>query len=424
MSYKQLDAITVIDYLRGLAPFTSRVTEQTRAREVGDGNLNYVYIVGPLAAGDSIVVKQAVPYLRCVGPEFALAKERMLYESKSLQLFHSLIPAHVPDIFHIDDEMSLMVMQYLGDHIIMRKGLIVATRYPNFVDHITTFMAEALFKTSALYLTGKAKRQLMRDYISNDELCKITEDFVFTTPYMLHETNPANPLLVDEVHELQNDDEFKLAVLELKNKFMNQSDALLHGDLHTGSIMINQHETFVIDSEFAFFGPIGFDVGAVIANLILAWVSHFKRSQDEAYQQWLLDTIESVFTEFKKKFLALWTSHQAESGLIVQNFLSTTALVRYQELFFKQVLQDTIGFAGFKMARRIVGIEGVADIRDIQDPAGRAFTEKMALAIAKRLVLEREAIISIKGLLGILADVRQLHYEDETQRYGLVGCRF
>lgn len=53
----------------------------------------------------------------------------------------------------------------------------------------------------------------------------------------------------------------------MKEKFMTQAQALVHGDLHTGSIMINQTETYVIDPEFAFYAPIGFDVGAVIASL-------------------------------------------------------------------------------------------------------------------------------------------------------------
>ncbi len=56
----------------------------------------------------------------------------------------------------------------------------------------------------------------------------------------------------------------------------NHSEALLHGDLHIGSIMANEEETCVIDPEFALFGPIGFDVGAYIGNLFLAYYAHMK----------------------------------------------------------------------------------------------------------------------------------------------------
>ena len=47
--------------------------------------------------------------------------------------------------------------------------------------------------------------------------------------------------------------------------------ALLHGDLHTGSIMAEAGKTMVIDPEFAFYGPMGFDIGALLANLLLAY---------------------------------------------------------------------------------------------------------------------------------------------------------
>jgi 5-methylthioribose kinase len=55
-----------------------------------------------------------------------------------------------------------------------------------------------------------------------------------------------------------------VAISRLKLKFMGSPEALIHGDLHTGSIMVTQSETLVIDPEFAFYGPMGFDIGAVL----------------------------------------------------------------------------------------------------------------------------------------------------------------
>ena len=54
---------------------------------------------------------------------------------------------------------------------------------------------------------------------------------------------------------------------------MTQSQSLLHGDLHTGSIMVSKNETKIIDPEFAFYGPMGFDIGALIANLLMNYFS-------------------------------------------------------------------------------------------------------------------------------------------------------
>lgn len=54
-------------------------------------------------------------------------------------------------------------------------------------------------------------------------------------------------------------------------RFCERAQALIHGDLHTGSIMVTSDSTQVIDPEFAFYGPMGFDIGAFLGNLVLAF---------------------------------------------------------------------------------------------------------------------------------------------------------
>lgn len=54
-------------------------------------------------------------------------------------------------------------------------------------------------------------------------------------------------------------------------RFCERAQALVHGDLHTGSIMVTHESTQVIDPEFAFYGPMGFDIGAFLGNLILTF---------------------------------------------------------------------------------------------------------------------------------------------------------
>jgi len=47
----------------------------------------------------------------------------------------------------------------------------------------------------------------------------------------------------------------KLAAARYGQKFLNQPEALIHGDLHSGSVMVTESDTRVIDPEFAFYGP-------------------------------------------------------------------------------------------------------------------------------------------------------------------------
>ncbi len=138
MAYKILDTKNLQEYLLSLPIicdfFKSR---HLSISEIGDGNLNFVFLV--TATDDDskkLIVKQAVPYLRCVGESYPLAKERMTYEIRSLEHFATL-SEHIPKIYYSDEEMSLIVMEYLKEHIIMRQGMIQGITYPNFTPNWT-----------------------------------------------------------------------------------------------------------------------------------------------------------------------------------------------------------------------------------------------------------------------------------------------
>lgn len=408
--YKTLNLNSVCSYLLTIPSlrdfFGTEDVKALSAKEIGDGNLNLVFIVTAVANPQrQLIVKQAVPYLRCVGESFPLDKERMHYEIRALKKAATFTPSHVPKVYHADEAMCVVVMQYLGEHIIMRKGMIRAIKYPRFADHISTYLAESLFRTSSLCLTSLQKTQLIAEFNSNS-LRQLTEDFVFTFPYMPHETNQISPELQKTAEKLWADSTFKQNMLLFKDLFMNKTDALLHGDLHTGSIMINQQETYVIDPEFAYVGPFGFDIGAVLSNLIMAWVSHFERTQDEDYQHWILTTIHQVLTQFEQKFLALW-NQQPASPLVLQGYFSAAKsnpptnpdLNAYQQQFMLNMFQQSIGFAGCKIARRQLGVAGVEDIRGIADPAARVRSEIRALTIARELVVNYRHYKKVDDLL-------------------------
>jgi hypothetical protein len=95
-------------------------------------------------------------------------------------------------------------------------------------------------------------------------------------PYGVADNNKSNPLLDDLVGKLRKDLPAKLAFSALKHKFVGTQEAYLHGDLHTGSLMCTPGSSLVIDPEFAFYGPIGFDVGSYLANLLLAFFAQVR----------------------------------------------------------------------------------------------------------------------------------------------------
>ena len=223
-----------------------------------------------------------------------LPLERSWFEYNALVEQGRYAPRLTPEVFHFDREQAMIVMEYLSPHIIMRKGLIRGIEYPRFAADIAEFLAATLFHTSVLAGTAAEHKRRLELFARNIELCRITEDLVFTDPYREAPLNRwTSPQLDADKRAFETDAPLKAAAQARKYQFLTAGQALIHGDLHTGSIMLTTADTRVIDPEFAFVGPIGFDVGAVIGNLLLAY---FAQEGHEAaphardpYRAWILD---------------------------------------------------------------------------------------------------------------------------------------
>lgn len=417
MAYRQLSIESIAEYLQGIPEMKKVFSSfnELDIREIGDGNLNYVYLVkNREKPNESVALKQAVPFLRIVGESWPLPKERMTIEIKALLKASEWCPQNVPEIFFYSHEMSLVVMKDLSSHGVLRGQMIEGMYFPKLADHISTYLAQNLFHTSDLFLDHREKKEMVREFI-NIDLCKITEDFVFTHPYEQNETNVYNPELKEsDIKSIQEDSNLKISVAEMKKKFMTEAQALIHGDLHTGSIMASEEETFVIDPEFAFVGPMGFDLGAIIGNLLMSYFSHEYRQpllgrEPYQYRKWLLETIESLWSEFVNKFENLWINHQNSSGDLYWDYDSGVEHFKNQrEKYILDLLQDSIGFAACKMMRRILGLAKVADIADITDLKERARIENITLQVGKKMVTERKKFQSISEVIDLAQEFSAL----------------
>ena len=373
-------------------------------REVGDGNLNLVFIVTSGEAG--VVVKQALPYVRLVGESWPLPLDRAHFEREALKMQAAYVPMHVPKVYHFEPKQAAIVMAYLSPHIILRKGLIKRAKYPKLADHLSTFMAEMLFRTSDLGMPADAKKAVQALLCQNTALCKISEDLIFTDPYRIAALNRwTSPELDGLAAAFRADAPLKVAVQELKWAFLTRGEALLHGDLHTGSVMVTEADTRVIDPEFAFFGPIGFDIGALLANLMLSYFAQTGHAGEPdaiaAYRRWLLDTIEAVWMGFETKFLALWRKSATGDAFVAELFADPAgaeALETYRLATMARIFADSVGFAGAKMVRRILGLAHVEDLESIENPKIRAACEMKALHLARSLMLDRAAIGDVRRL--------------------------
>lgn len=363
--------------------------------EFGDGNLNLVFRVSN-DKGTSLIVKQALPYARCVGESWPLTIDRARIEAEVLLKHSKLCPEHTVEVLHYDPAQAAILMEDLKDYRILRAELISGKQFAHLAPQLASYLAHTLYYSSDFALSGPAKKQQVSRFI-NPELCLITEDLFFTDPYCNHERNNIHAEIRAEAQQLWHDEALQAEVAQLKADFLSKPQALLHGDVHSGSIFINDDNCKLIDAEFGFYGPIGFDVGSFIGNLLLNYLGHNGLTADEVqreqHQQYLLSQIEQVWQQFAQQFSRLMSDECREPSL--QNSL-------YQQRFMQQVLADALGYAGCELIRRTVGLAHVADLEQITDTSLRGQNEKKAIALGRELIMQRATLANIEQVLALV----------------------
>ncbi|MBT2695287.1 S-methyl-5-thioribose kinase [Bacillus sp. ISL-55] len=398
-TYFLMNADEVILYVKEKTAFFDKDAELS-CTEIGDGNLNYVFRVIDEQSGKSLIVKQAGDTAR-ISDEFKLSTNRIRIESNVLKLQGELAPGLVPDVYLFDDVMNCCVMEDLSDHTILRTALNEGRIFPKLADDMTTFMVNTLLLTSDVVMEHKAKKALVQDYI-NPELCEISEDLVYSEPFTDHNSRndlfPPNKEWIEE--NIYGDDQLRFEAAKLKFAFMTNAQALVHGDLHSGSVFVKDDSTKVIDPEFAFYGPMGYDVGNVVANLMFAWSRAHVINADEKYVSWLEETIEDTVNLFAEKFLASWNENVTEVMAKEQGF---------DRWYLDSVLKDTASVTGMEMIRRIAGLAKVKDLTTIADEKQRVTAERICLSAAKQFILESGGFKTGEQFLKVLKDSASSH---------------
>jgi len=234
---------TVVAYILARPELAARIgaaatSGDWKVKEVGDGNINFVYIVeGPDGA---LCIKQALPFVRCVGESWPLTQDRLKFEAQAMLLEAKLCPAHVPAIYEYNPKDSVMVMQYLPPpHVILRHSMNQGAIYPQLAAHCAEFLATTLFRSSFLAVPAEEFRKNVAAS-TNTAMCALTEQVIFEEPLFDAANNSyLKPHMQEAVKELWADAAAKTTITQMKELFISKAEALLHGDVHTGSIMVH-----------------------------------------------------------------------------------------------------------------------------------------------------------------------------------------
>jgi 5-methylthioribose kinase len=336
-----------------------------------------------------------------------MSPNRAHFENAYFRTVAPHVGRRIPAIHHYDAERHLTIMERLAPHVILRQGLIAGQRYPKAARDIGDYVARTAFFTSDLAQPFERKLEGVALFAGNQPLIRITVDLIFAEPYFAAARNRhTSPQLDRAASELRQDALLKVRAARFGQKFLTEAQALIHGDLHSGSVMVTDTDTRVIDPEFAFYGPIGFDLGAFFGNLLLSWYSQFGREtradDRSAYRAWILDQVKVFWTAFRDRFLDLWAGHAAGDAFPTAMFrgpADAAALEGARAAFVDTLFHDMLGFGACKMVRRILGFAHVLDLDGIGNPDDRAACERAALGMAAELLRHPERFSSIDEVI-------------------------
>lgn len=354
-----------------------------KVEEIGNGNMNYVFRIADTESDKTIILKFADGHTR-ISEAIKVSTDRIKIEAGMLLKQNELVAGYVPTIFLYDEENNCILMADCKDYTIMRELLSEYKIVQGFSEQITDYLIHSILPTTEFLLDCEAQDKLKAQF-ENPHLCEITETYVFSEPFNARsEVNaiyePNKEFIEQEIFE---DTSLLKEVEKLKKAFRNKKQALLHGDLHTGSIFADNSSIKIFDFEFAFYGPIGFDLGNLIANLIFAWLHAEADSNRQSFIHWVEDTIASIINLFRIKFIRELAHAEAKNKVLSKNNVNA---------YLEEVISDTASYAGIELIRRIVGLAHVKDITSISSEEKRIKAEIAAIAIAKQLIINSRSI--------------------------------
>lgn len=373
MGYRILETDDIPGYLRERGHWDD--LSDIRVREVSDGNMNRVFLASSADGTRSLAVKQALPWVRVAGPSWPMSPERADAEARAYAQVAKVAPDKIPAIHGYDPENHALVMEDMSDLEVLRTRLNEGASYgPDTSARIGQLVAQLSFATSDFGMPSAERKALIAASVS-PELRKVTEDVVLSEPYIEHEHNHWHEGVADLAASFRADTRLRTEVADLRHTFMTSAQALLHGDLHTGSVMVGEregaHVVRVFDPEFCFVGPVGYDLGLYWANTLVS----AERARALGTLSDHGDQLRLSWEAFETEFRRLWPTR-------VDTFFDDA----YLDRFLRRVWTESLGYAGAEIIRRIIGFAHLTDLTTLEDPVPAS---RRALLIGRELIVRR-----------------------------------
>jgi len=271
-----------------------RAAIQTRMRELdwlrrdeclvelsspGEGNMNRTLRAD---LGDrSLILKQSTPFV-VKYPEIPAPAERIEVEAAFYQaIADGAASAALPGVIGFDPDHRLLALEDLGEatdytDLYAGSGLLPEGGMPAELPALAAWLGT--LHATPIDVADRA-------VFENGVMRVLNHAHIFEIPF-----DPSNgldldaitPGLGDEAKRLQSDQTIRPRIAALGTRYLadgSPGDVLLHGDYYPGSWLRHADGIKIIDPEFAFIGPPEFDIGVLLAHMVLADVGRAEVEQ-------------------------------------------------------------------------------------------------------------------------------------------------
>ena len=368
----------------------------------GEGHINYVFKVKGLMR--SYVLKQGLTDPRNLKGDTTVAAYRNEAECDTIRILHEIVPEYVPEILYQDKENHIFIMEYIENLKAVRFQLIKENQIANLGLEVGDFLARSAFYTSEFYL-DRARFRSLQSRFENTELRQIMEDGIFLNRFGTDLDQDAYNQW-ERFRQITDDPACQTNRLALRRTFMTHSDCLIHADFHTSNVFLSDEGLKMLDFEFSFMGPFGYDMGYFTGSLIAAYCAAcFKEYPSEAERKqckvYLLYTIKMLLESYNHTFINCWNTdakdeYKGQEGL--------------QKIILTEMLQDSVGYTAITNWCRTTDTWSLPEYRAIEDEDDRKFAMTMAVLLDHELLINRKNLEKTDDFIDMI-----IHFENTFQ---------
>ncbi len=244
-------------YLRGLG--IAGPGDRIRVERAGDGNINWVRRAR-LGRGRSVIVKQARSALERF-PQYEVTTERIVFEARYLEHTRRWDEESLlPEVLAFDEQQRVLILEDVEPAMRLDRALAGRTDPRDALESVARFLGRVHRETMA-------EDEALAPTFANDAMRRLHGDHIFVLPYQ--EVFPTPHRTAARAEQLRTEGELAAIAHEAYRRYLEPRGALVHADVQPTNLLLTAQGPKLLDAEIAHVGDPAFDVGTLLAHLML-----------------------------------------------------------------------------------------------------------------------------------------------------------